>query len=136
MGCKRIAHVVATVWLSLATILIASSAFGQSTSADNTKRNSRDHATSAQTADQQRNNRSDVAITQDIRRAIVADKTLSTYAHNVKVITQHGEVTLKGPVRNEEEKKVVEAKALEVAGTGHVKSEISVTGTPAKSPHK
>ena len=58
------------------------------------------------------------------------DKTLSTYAHNVKVIAQDGQVTLKGPVRTEDEKKTVEAKATEVAGAGHVTNQISIA--PAK----
>src|SRR5262245_7795478 len=55
-----------------------------------------------------------------------ADKTLSTYAHNVKVITANGEVTLKGPVRSEDERKVVEAKAIEVAGQGRVSNELTI----------
>jgi len=122
----------ARIWLSVAAILVASSTFAQSTPPDNTKVNSRDRAASAQTADQQNNNRSDVAITSDIRRAIVTDKNLSTYAHNIKVITQHGEVTLKGPVKTEDEKKLIEAKAIDVAGAGHVKNEISVTTGAAK----
>ena len=54
------------------------------------------------------------------------DKDLSTYAHNVKIVAENGIVTLKGPVRSQEEKKVVEAKATEIAGTGKVKSMISV----------
>jgi len=41
-------------------------------------------------------NPSDRDITQQIRKSIVADKSLFTYAHNVKVITQNGMVTLKG----------------------------------------
>jgi len=52
-----------------------------------------------------------------IRRSIVADKALSTYAHNVKVITQNGAVTLKGPVRSEDEKKAIVAKAVEAVGS-------------------
>jgi osmotically-inducible protein OsmY len=54
------------------------------------------------------------------------DKTLSSYAHNVKVIAQNGQVTLKGPVRSEQEKKTVEAKAAEVAGAEHVTNQMSV----------
>lgn len=54
------------------------------------------------------------------------DKSLSTYAHNVKVITQNGQVTLKGPVRSEDEKKTVEAKATEVAGDNTVTSELDI----------
>src|SRR5256885_1279493 len=68
----------------------------------------------------QKNTRNDLAISRDIRRAIIADKNLSTYAHNVKVISENGSVTLKGPVRSEDERKAVEAKAVEVAGRDHV----------------
>src|SRR5690349_21159375 len=90
------------------------------TPADNTKVNTRDRAKGAVTADQQKENAADREITQKIRRALIADKTLSTYGHNVKIVAQNGQVTLKGPVRTEEEKKIVEAKAAEVAGAGHV----------------
>ena len=54
------------------------------------------------------------------------DKSLSTYAHNVKIISQDGMVTLKGPVRSDEEKKTIEAKAAEIAGSGNVKNQMSV----------
>lgn len=93
---------------------------------DNTKVNKRDRNKSEPTADQQKMNKSDREITRDIRRAIVNDKSLSTYAHNIKVITQNGSVTLKGPVRSEEDKTAIEAKAAEVAGANNVKSEISI----------
>ncbi len=46
----------------------------------------------------------------------MADKSLSTYAHNVKIITQDGQVTLKGPVHSEEEKTAIASKAAEAAG--------------------
>ena len=65
---------------------------------------------------------------QKIRKAIVADKSLSTYGHNVKVISEHGKVTLKGPVHTEEERRNIEAKATEVAGSGNVVNQISVKG--------
>jgi hyperosmotically inducible periplasmic protein len=94
--------------------------------ADNTKVNKQDGDKSAVTADQQKENKSDREIARQIRKALVADKSLSTYAHNVKVIAQHGTVTLKGPVRSEEEKKTVEQKAAEVAGESNVKNEITV----------
>jgi osmotically-inducible protein OsmY len=54
------------------------------------------------------------------------DKSLSTYAHNVKIITQNGQVTLKGPVRSEDEKKTVETKATEVAGENKVTSQLDI----------
>jgi osmotically-inducible protein OsmY len=63
---------------------------------------------------------------------VVEDKSLSTYAHNVKIIAQNGRVTLKGPVRSEEEKKAVERKAEEAAGTGNVASEITVKAARVK----
>ncbi len=55
-------------------------------------------------------------MTQQIRRSIMADKSLSTYAHNIKIISQNGAVTLKGPVKSDDEKKAVVAKAVAVAG--------------------
>jgi hyperosmotically inducible protein len=54
------------------------------------------------------------------------DKTLSTYAHNVKVITQDGKVMLKGPVRSEDERSSVAAKAVAVAGESNVSNELTV----------
>lgn len=94
--------------------------------ADNTKANAGDRAKGAVTADQQKENPTDRALTQKIRQALVHDKTLSTYAHNVKVISQDGHVTLKGPVRSQEELKTVEAKATTVAGAGRVTNELTV----------
>jgi hyperosmotically inducible protein len=94
--------------------------------ADNTKVNQRDRSQNEPTADQQKNNRSDRDITQQIRQSIMKDKTLSTYAHNVKIITQNGQVTLKGPVRSADEKQAMEAKAVEVAGDGKVTSELNI----------
>ena len=88
--------------------------------------NERDRNKNEPTADQQKENRSDRDITQQIRQAIMKDKSLSTYAHNVKIITQNGQVTLKGPVRSEDEKKTVEAKATEVAGEDKVTSELDI----------
>ena len=100
------------------------------TPADNTKVNTRDREKGAVTADQQKDNASDRKLTQTIRRALMQDKSLSSYAHNVKVIAQGGQVTLKGPVRSDAEKQNVEAKAVEVAGAGHVVNQMSVA--PAK----
>lgn len=94
--------------------------------ADNTKVNTRDREPGAVTSDQQKENAADRDITQKVRRALTKDKTLSSYAHNVKVVTQGGQVTLKGPVRSEDEKRSVEEKATEVAGAGHVTSQLSI----------
>ncbi len=93
---------------------------------DNTSINQRDRNQAELTADQQKENKSDRETARQIRRAIVEDKSLSTYAHNIKIIAQNGTVTLKGPVRSEEEKRAVEKKASEIAGKGNVRSEIEV----------
>jgi hyperosmotically inducible protein len=79
------------------------------------------------TADQQKMNSSDRAITQKIRKAVHEDNSLSTYAHNIKIITQDGKVTLRGPVRSDEEKNSLEAKAVSVVGQDNVTNQLEVT---------
>src|SRR6202022_1667099 len=98
----------------------------QQPSPDNTKANQRDRDSKRVTADQQKNNSSDLETTRRIRRALMQDKALSTYAHNIKIITSDGSVTLKGPVRSQREKEIVESKAAEVVGPNNVNSEIRV----------
>jgi hyperosmotically inducible periplasmic protein len=100
---------------------------------DNSKANQADRGPNAPTPDQQKNNKSDRETTRQIRKALTSDHSLSTYAHNVKVIAQNGTVTLKGPVKSEDEKKAVEAKAAEVAGASNVKNELTVAGDRANS---
>ncbi len=85
----------------------------------------------AVTADQQKMNSSDRMIVQRIRSEVVKDKSLSTYAHNVKIIAQGGKVTLKGPVRSQDEKASIETKAAAIAGEGNVTNQIDVV--PPKS---
>lgn len=122
--------------LALGCALCGSAAFAagqdpsdkQATKPDDTKVNKRDRNASESTADQQKENKSDRELAKNVRRAIVKDKSLSTYAHNVKVIAENGTVTLKGPVHSEEEKRAIEAKAVEVAGANNVKNELSVSG--------
>jgi hypothetical protein len=83
---------------------------------DNTKVNQRDKNPDEATADKQKMNEADRALTAKIRKAVIADKSLSTYAHNIKIISQNGTVTLKGPVRSDEEVKSLVAKAADAAG--------------------
>ena len=124
---RRIVAVVALVGALLGPALSA----GAQTATDNTKTNKQDRAKGAPTADQQKENATDRDLTQKVRQALMSDKSLSTYAHNVKVIAQDGMVTLKGPVRSEAEKKTIEAKATEVAGAGHVTNQLTIA--PAKN---
>jgi hypothetical protein len=77
------------------------------------------------TADQQGNNPADRRVAQLIRQALVADKALSIFAHNVQVISRDGVVTLKGLVKSESEKDAVEEKARAVVGAERVRSELS-----------
>jgi osmotically-inducible protein OsmY len=107
-------------------------AFGQSQTpaADNTKANKT--AKNGPTADQAKNNQADRDIMQKIRQAVIADKSLSTSAHNVKIIAQNGKVTLKGPVPSEAEKQSIEQKATDVAGAGNVTNEITIKAPKPK----
>jgi hyperosmotically inducible periplasmic protein len=98
--------------------------------ADNTKVNQRDRNANEPTADQQKENTSDRQLTAQIRRSIVKDKSLSTSAHNVKIIAQDGVVTLKGAVKSDTEKQAIESKAAQIAGEGKVTNELQVA--PAK----
>ena len=116
------------------TILFCTAAvigYGQTppagTKPDNTKVNQRDRNAGEATADQQKANATDQELTRNIRRSIMADKSLSTYAHNIKIISQNGSVTLKGPVKSDDEKKSVVAKAVAVAGSADkVTDQVSV----------
>ncbi len=106
----------------LLALAVAGPSLAQTTGTqpDNTKLN----RTEQPTADQQTNAQRDRDLTRRIRRAITSDKQLSTSAHNVKVITQDGKVTLKGPVRSEEEKQAIESKASEIAGQENVTNDL------------
>jgi len=105
------------------SLAAASAQDAQQPAADNTKTN-KDQI--PPTADQQKMNPSDRAITQQIRKAIHQDKAVSTYAHNIKIITQGGKVTLRGPVRSEDEKNSLEAKAISVAGQENVTNQLEI----------
>ena len=128
---KRFVSSLLVCMLGFGLSLAAQASSRQATPPDNTKVNKRDREQKQPTADQQNQNRPDREITRDIRRSITNDKGLSTYARNIKVITQNGNVTLRGPVRAEEEKRSIEAKANEVAGASHVKSEIEIAAKQA-----
>jgi osmotically-inducible protein OsmY len=85
-----------------------------------------------QTASTEKLNKADRELTQQIRKAIVSDKSLSTQAHNVKILTKDGAVTLKGQVKTDDEKKAIEEKAASVAGNGKVTSELTVGPNTSK----
>ncbi len=95
-------------------------------SPDNTRSNKQDPSNTSQTADAQPNNAADMEVTQRIRRSVTADKNLSTYGHNVKIVTSNGKVTLNGVVRSDIEKAEIGAKAASVVGKDHVANELKV----------
>jgi lipid-binding SYLF domain-containing protein/osmotically-inducible protein OsmY len=98
--------------------------------ADNTARNQRDRNAANPTSGDQAENKADREITASIRRAVVADKSLSTNAHNVKIITSNGMVTLRGSVKSAQEKAAIEAKAKQVAGVQSVTNQLEVEANP------
>ena len=120
---------ITTRLLPVVAALVAFSVSGltapSESQADNTNANKSQQGASP-TADQGKNNKSDLQTMQRIRKAVIADKSLSSYAHNVKIIATDGKVTLKGPVRSDAEKASIEQKAVDVVGAGKVTNEITV----------
>ncbi len=118
--------IIAVLLLSSSSWIAAQTSEAK-TKPDNSAVNKRDRSSGAVTADQQKMNAADRALTAKIRRSIMADKSLSMYAHNVKIISQDGTVTLKGPVRSDEEVKAIESKAITITGdSGKVVNQMSV----------
>jgi osmotically-inducible protein OsmY len=94
---------------------------------DNSKVNKADRASAQPTAQDQPQNKPDRELTAAVRKAIVSDKALSTYAHNVKVVAQNGTVTLRGPVRSDEEKAKVAQLAQSVPNVQALDNRMTVT---------
>jgi hyperosmotically inducible periplasmic protein len=110
-------------------LMISTHCFGAPLAAprvDNTEVNQRDSYSNELTADNQNSDSSDIEITRRIRREITKEDRLSFYAHNIKVITVNGKVTLKGPVRSMREQKRILKSAHLVVGTKNVKNEMSI----------
>lgn len=100
---------------------------GQATpAADNTKMNNRDKGDPAQTPQTQSNAKADRELLASVRRTIVKDKSLSVTAHNIKILVEGGVVTLRGPVKSDEEKSKVEALAKSVAGVTSVDNKVDI----------
>jgi hyperosmotically inducible periplasmic protein len=126
MNCHRLACTIALVFVgALGCAALGNAQDTQQSAPDNSKTNQRDREAAA-TADRQKMSAEDRELTRKIRAAVTADKSLSTYAHNVKIITRDGKVTLKGPVRSDEEKTDLLSKATAIAGEGNVTDEMDV----------
>lgn len=96
--------------------------------ADNTGRNVRDRSAAALTPADQSGSPQDIAITRQIRQAVVADPDLSVNAQNIKIITINGVVTLRGPVENATERQSIAATAKNVTGVTRVDNQLELTG--------
>jgi hyperosmotically inducible periplasmic protein len=116
----------AAVALCCSTNLNASRPSSQAGTAQTAPDNSNQNKNQAPTADNQSNAQSDRMTTARIRKAITGDKTLSTYAHNVKIITLNGAVTLKGPVKSDEEKNKIAAMTANIVSADKVTDELTV----------
>jgi len=118
--------------VAFATLLLLSGpSFAQNAQSDmaapdNSAINQRDRNPSEVTADQAQNNAGDLDKMKSIRQAVLNDASLSTYAHNIKIVAQGGKVTLKGPVKSQDEINLIQTKAIDVAGAGNVVNELSV----------
>ncbi len=88
--------------------------------------NSRRNAGIPVTADAQPNDRADRRTLAQVRKAIVADKALSIYAHNIKIIVVSGKVTLEGPVHSDDERQQVLADAAAVVNSTLIVDKITV----------
>lgn len=112
--------------LLLSSMLAAPHVMAQTVAPDNAKSNKVDASNATATADAQTNSAADLDLTKRIRRSVMADKSLSTYAHNIKIVTVNGSVTLNGVVRSEDEKGAVEMKATNIAGKNKVTNYLKV----------
>ena len=121
------AKVLYCIVINAAALVALQSASAQSVPpADNTKSNQMDASDRQVTADDQKENDMDRGLVQRIRKSLMANKDLSTYAHNVKVVSINGQVTLNGVVRSDEEKSKVASLAEGIAGTQHVVNELKI----------
>jgi osmotically-inducible protein OsmY len=123
---KRIALtlVLSSALLGLSTLTMAQDS--KPVAPDNSAVNVRDRAPDAMTAGEQSGATNDVALTRNIRRAVSRDRSLSMLAHNVKIVSANGNVTLRGPVNSEAEKVAIASKAKALAGAGNVDNQLEV----------
>jgi len=123
---KRIALslVLSSALLGLGTVTMANDL--TATAPNNSAVNVRDRAPGAMTAGQQSNAKSDLELTREIRRAVVKDDSLSILAHNVKIVSLNGDVTLRGPVNTKHERAAIGKEARAIAGAANVHNQLEV----------
>ena len=117
------------VLASVCALGLAATAADEKTKADNTGMNERDRSGETQTSGDQSNSSADLKITQAIRQALMKDSELSATAKNIKIITNNGHVTLRGPVKNAQEKAKVDHLARSAAGRAKIDDQLDVEGS-------
>ena len=110
----------------LSAVSLDAMAADEKTKADNTAINERDRSGESQTSGDQSNSSADLKITQAIRQALMKDSELSTTAKNVKIITDNGQVTLRGPVKDAQEKAKIDQLARSAAGGAKIVDQLDV----------
>ena len=113
----------------LCAVSLAAIAADDKTKPDNTATNERDRSGETQTSGDQSNSSADLKITQAIRQALVKDSELSMTAKNIKIITDNGQVTLRGPVKNAQEKAKIDQLARSAAGGAKIVDQLDVKGS-------
>jgi hyperosmotically inducible protein len=110
----------------LCAVSLAAIAADDKTKPDNTATNERDRSGETQTSGDQSNSSADLKITQAIRQALVKDGELSMTAKNIKIIADNGQVTLRGPVKNAQEKAKIDQLARSAAGGAKIVDQLDV----------
>ena len=113
----------------LSTVHLAALAADNKTKPDNTAMNQRDRSGETQTSGDQSNSSADLKTTQAIRQALMKDPELSATAKNIKIITNNGQVTLRGPVKNAQEKAKIDQLARSAAGGSKIDDQLDVKGS-------
>ena len=118
--------IVASAAFLLTFSALAEDANAPAKNADNTERNVSDRSNQTLTPLDQGNNKADLATTAQIRKEIMAATNMSVDAQNVKIITNAGKVTLRGPVNTAEEKRLIGEIAVRCAIPGSVDNQLEV----------
>jgi len=102
--------------------------------ADNSALNKRDRSGDTLTPGDQAGDASDRELARNVRRAIMKNDQLSTTAKNIKIIVNGGKITLRGPVKTEEERSQILAAAQQVSGTGSIDNQLEVKQAAENAP--
>jgi hyperosmotically inducible periplasmic protein len=113
----------------LCAVSLAATAADDKKKADNTAMNERDRSGETQTSGDQSNSSADLKVTQAIRQALMKDSELSATAKNIKIITNNGQITLRGPVKNAQEKAKIDHLARSAAGGAKIDDQLDVKGS-------